>query len=198
MPAQDNLSWESVKGVCRRDFLSTAAGLAALPSLTRALELASDKKVATVHVDTAPDQALNSFIPDQALGSSMDILPYGVVDQIYTEPIIKQALSAGWGLITYRLNTELRIAAWHWNDDGTWSDPTNQAGYFTGNSEPRKFLRHSYSYPLPRRGHTRNGGADRGYSRLTDGNPESYWKSNPYLSPADSQARTTRCILNGS
>jgi hypothetical protein len=29
--------------------------------------------------------------------------------QIYTEPIIKQALSAGWGPISYRQNTELRM-----------------------------------------------------------------------------------------
>jgi F5/8 type C domain len=142
---------------------------------------ALNQKVATVRIDAAPDQALNSFVPDEALGTSMDILPYGVVDQIYTEPILKQSLSAGWGPITYRQNTELRIAAWHWNDEGVWSEPATKSGYFTGSSEPTKLLRHSYSYPLPRRGHTRNGGADNGYSRLTDGHPDSYWKSNPYL-----------------
>lgn len=124
----------------------------------------------------------HSFDPDQALGSSMDILPYGTVDKVYTEPVIKECLSAGWGPITYRQNTELQIAAWHWNRHGTWSDPARQSGYFTGSSEPFEFLRHSYGYPLPRRGNTRNGGAEHGYSRLTDGNPSSYWKSNPYLS----------------
>ena len=47
------------------------------------------------------------FDPDQALGSSMDILSHDVIEKIYTEPMVKQCLSAGWGPITYRQNTEL-------------------------------------------------------------------------------------------
>ncbi|MGE5207028.1 MAG: discoidin domain-containing protein [Chlamydiota bacterium] len=126
-------------------------------------------------------RALHTFDPDKALGSSMDILPYGIVDKVYTQPIIKECLSAGWGPITYRQHTELQIAAWHWNHNGAWSDAAGQSGYFTGSSEPTEFLRHSYGYPLPRRGNTRNGGTEHGYSRLTDGNRNSFWKSNPYL-----------------
>jgi hypothetical protein len=42
-------------------------------------------------------------------------------------------------------------------------------------------IRHSYAYPLPHRGFTRNSGTERGYSRLTDGSLDTYWKSNPYL-----------------
>ena len=111
----------------------------------------------------------------------MDILSHDVVEKIYTEPMVKQCLSAGWGPITYRQNTELSIGAWHWNPNGTWSDAANKRGYFTGSTELKDPIRHSYGYPLPHRGHTRNGGAEHGYSRLTDGNPDSYWKSNPYL-----------------
>lgn len=138
-------------------------------------------KSATVRVDITPGHEINSFDPDQALGSSMDILPEGVVDKIYTPPMIKQCLSAGWGPISYRQNTELRMAAWHWNHNGAWSDPATNSGYFTGSAEPVEFLRHAYAYPLPRRGTTRNGGANYGYSRMTDGDANTYWKSNPYL-----------------
>jgi hypothetical protein len=111
----------------------------------------------------------------------MDILSHDVVEKIYTEPMVKRCLSAGWGPITYRQNTGLSIAAWHWNPNGTWSDPASKRGYFTGSPELKDPIRHSYGYPLPYRGHTRNGGAERGYSRLTDGNPDSCWKSDPYL-----------------
>ena len=171
----------------RREFLSSAtaaATLAIMPTPLRAAATpssgaASSSKIFTVLVSSSAIPIL--FDPDRALGSSMDILSDDVVEKIYTEPMVKQCLSAGWGPITYRQNTELSIGAWHWNPTGTWSDAANKRGYFTGSSETKEPIRHSYGYPLPHRGHTRNGGAEHGYSRLTDGNPESYWKSNPYL-----------------
>ena len=97
----------------------------------------------TIRVDTTAGRAIR-FDPDQALGSSMDILPANLVDKVYSEPILKESLSAGWGPITYRQNTELTIAAWHWNPIGTWSDPSHQSGYFTGSAEPQGFLRFSF------------------------------------------------------
>jgi hypothetical protein len=134
----------------------------------------------TVRVDTTPAHALK-LDPDQALGSSMDILPASLVDKVYSEPILKESLSAGWGPITYRQNTELTIAAWHWNANGTWSDAAHQSGYFTGSADPKEFLRHSYGYALPHRGRTRSDAGERKFSRLTDGDTATYWKSNPYL-----------------
>ena len=83
----------------------------------------------TIRVDAT--RPIKSFDPDVALGTSIDILPQGVVDKIYTPAILKESLSAGWGPITYRQNTELQGAAWHWNPNGIWSDPTHQSGYFT-------------------------------------------------------------------
>jgi F5/8 type C domain len=163
----------------RRKFLGTASAAAALVVIPRPLRSASANSPATVRVAASATPIL--FDPDKALGSSMDILSHDVVEKIYTEPMVKQCLAAGWGPITYRQNTELSIAAWHWNPNGTWSDEARKRGYFTGSAELKNPIRHSYGYPLPHRGHTRNGGAERGYSRLTDGNPDTYWKSNPYL-----------------
>jgi F5/8 type C domain len=176
--------------ISRREFLahaSTAAALTVVPSAVLSASQtqpphgspATASPLSVVRINTAQTPIL--FDPDQALGSSMDILSHDVVEKIYTEPMVKQCLSAGWGPITYRQNTELSIAAWHWNPNGTWSDGANKRGYFTGSAELKDPIRHSYGYPLPHRGTTRNGGAEHGYSRITDGNPETYWKSNPYL-----------------
>src|ERR1700730_4207527 len=134
----------------------------------------------TVRVDTTSSHAIK-FDPDLALGSSMDILPANSLDAVYSESMVKESLSAGWGPITYRLNTELTIAAWHWNANGTWSDSAHQSGYFAGSAEPQEFLRRSFGYPLPHRGNTRSDDSANKYSRLTDGDAATYWKSNPYL-----------------
>ena len=134
----------------------------------------------TIHIDTS--HPIKSFDPDIALGTSIDILPTGDVDKVYSPTILKESLSAGWGPITYRQNTELQGAAWHWNPNGTWSDVSRQSGYFTGSTEQGELIRHSAGYPLPHRGNTHGDGRTRGkYSRITDGDPNTYWKSNPYL-----------------
>jgi len=148
--------------------------------LLAAIPLTPSASAQTIRVDTSPAHAI-SFDPDLSLGSSMDILPTKLVDTVYSEVIVKESLSAGWGPISYRQNAELTIAAWHWNPNGTWSDPSHQSGYFTGSAEPKDFLRHSYGYALPHRGDTRSDAAQGKYSRLADGDLATYWKSNPYL-----------------
>jgi hypothetical protein len=132
-------------------------------------------------VDAAPGSRTNSFVPAQTLGAGIDRLPNGAVDKLIDPATVKKVLSAGWQPVTYRQNTELFVEAWHWNPQGQWSDPSGK-GYFTGNATPTEFIRHSYGYPLPHRGFTRNEGTGaKGYSRLTDGDLATYWKSNPYL-----------------
>ncbi len=84
-------------------------------------------------------------------------------------------MSAGWGPITYRNNTELRMAAWHWNEAGTWSDPAHQSGYFTGSTELKEPTRYILAYALPHRGFATSG------DRPVPGPNLTYWKSNPYL-----------------
>lgn len=146
--------------------------------------LAAPAFAQTIRVDATPAHSTNTIRPTEALGASIDRLPYGAADKLYVPDTIKQVLSAGWQTITYRQNTELHMEAWHWNPNGTWSDPTNGGqGYFVGNATPGpEPIRHSYGYPLPHRGVTRDDGTDTvGYSRLTDGDPNTYWKSNPYL-----------------
>ena len=138
----------------------------------------------TIRVDAAPEHSTNSIVPARAMGAGIDRLPYGATDKLFVEPMVKEVLSAGWGTVSYRQNTELHMEAWHWNPAGRWSDPAGK-GYFTGTATPGDFLRHSYGYPLPHRGVTHDDGTDMvGYSRLTDGDTSTYWKSNPYLTQA--------------
>jgi hypothetical protein len=94
---------------------------------------------------------------------------------------MKAGLSAGWGPITYRQNTELTYDAWHWNPNGAWSDAKHKSGYFVGSAEPTGFLRESYGYRLVHRGTTRSDSGQDEFSRMTDGDAATYWKSNPYL-----------------
>ena len=134
-----------------------------------------------VSVDVTPAHATNHFVPKQTLGAGIDRIQTEAIDKLMNKTTLDRVFTAGWQPVTYRQNTELAIEAWHWNPEGTWSDPKSEQGYFTGSAEPTKFIRHSFGYALPHRGITRDGGSVTGYSRLTDGDTSTYWKSNPYL-----------------
>ncbi|MFY9789555.1 MAG: discoidin domain-containing protein [Candidatus Sulfotelmatobacter sp.] len=137
----------------------------------------------TVTVDAAPSHVVNTFSPPHALGAAIDRLKTGHADHVLTDPLLKEILNAGWQTVTYRQNTELMVEAWHWNPNGAWSDAGKQQGYFVGDAGPTsEMIRHSWAAPLPHRGFSRGDG--NGWSRLTDGDPKSYWKSNPYLTQA--------------
>ena len=129
----------------------------------------------TIRVDAAPSHVINSFDPDSALGSSIDVLSRTGIDKVYTPHIVQEALSAGWGPITYRNNTELRMAAWHWTENGAWSDTAQRSGYFTGSTELKEPVKYILAYALPHRGFATSG------DRPIQGPNLSYWKSNPYL-----------------
>ena len=135
----------------------------------------------TVKVDVTAGKAV-AFDPDKEMGTTLDILPATDLDKVFSEPIVKAGLSAGWGPISYRQNTELTYDVWHWNPNGRWSDEKHKNGYFVGDAEPREFLNKSYGYRLPHRGTTRSDSGQDEYSRMTDGDLSTYWKSNPYLS----------------
>jgi F5/8 type C domain len=158
--------------------------MSATIQLAALLALAAPAAADTIRIDAAPEHVTNTIRPTEALGAGVDRLPYGSADKLLTPETIPQVLSAGWQTVTYRQNTELHAEAWHWNPQGQWSE-AGERGYFVGDAAPgREKIIHSYGYPLPRRGVTRDDGTDMiGYSRLTDGDKASFWKSNPYLAP---------------
>ena len=135
----------------------------------------SEPEIGTVRVDANSEHVINSFDPDSALGSSIDALSRYDINKVFTPHIIQESLSAGWGPLTYRNNTELRMAAWHWNANGTWSDAAHRSGYFTGSTELKEPIRYILAYALPHRGFATSG------DRPLEGPELTYWKSNPYL-----------------
>lgn len=146
-----------------------------------ALVLALAGAAQTIRVDTTPQHTSNQFRPNQTLGAGVDRIAAAAIDQDLLAPNLDRVFAAGWQPVTYRQNTELSVEAWHWNPKGTWSEPDDK-GYFTGSDRPTEMLRYSYGYSLPHRGFTRNDGTgNAGFSRLTDGDRATYWKSNPYL-----------------
>jgi hypothetical protein len=149
--------------------------LSTIVAVLHCVPAAAQTEAATVRVDATPSHVINSFDPDSALGSSMDVLSRTDIAKIYTPHIVQESLSAGWGPITYRNNTELRMAAWHWTENGTWSDAAHRSGYFTGSTELKAPIRAILAYALPHRGFATSG------DRPVEGPNLTYWKSNPYL-----------------
>jgi hypothetical protein len=135
----------------------------------------------TIQVDITPAHSTNHFVPNETLGAGVDRIPAEAIDKDLLQPTLEKVFASGWQPVTYRQNTELAMEAWHWNPNGTWSDPSGK-GYFTGSAVPTDPIRYSYGYSLPHRGTTRNDGTgNAGFSRLTDGDLSTYWKSSPYL-----------------
>src|SRR5579864_3624225 len=168
----------------KRGFCGKSALLMEMAAALLAVSiLATSARAQVVRLDNTPGHIVNTFQPRYALGSTVDRVPSNATDTFFRPDQIQKILSAGWGVISYRQNTDLFVQAWHWNPKGRWSDPSGK-GYFVGDATPTaKMIRHSYGYQLPHRGFTRNNGTEfDGYSRLDDGDLQTYWKSNPYLS----------------
>lgn len=162
-----------------------AAGMAACGIL---VSTAAHAGPARVVVDLSPAGLRNTFRPEQALGAGIDGAWRGGTDALLTPHNVRAMTGAGLRPLTYRLRTELGIAAWHWNPEGTWSDPARRQGYWTSSARPGAPIKVSWGYDLPRRGDTVDNANNTAWSKLDDGDPATFWKSNPYLDAAYSKA----------
>ncbi len=153
--------------------------LLSLCALLLLLVTAAPLAAQTIRIDTAAP--VNTINPRTSVGAGVDRIPVDAIDHDLTKQALPPVLESGWQPVTYRQNTDLAVEAWHWNPEGTWSDPSGK-GYFIGSTTSTGFIRHSFGYALPHRGVTRNDGTGNiGFSRITDGDESTYWKSNPYL-----------------
>jgi len=47
----------------------------------------------TIRVDSTPSHVAKTFVPTEALGAGIDRMNTAATDKLFTEPVIKQALS---------------------------------------------------------------------------------------------------------
>jgi NedA-like, galactose-binding domain len=178
--SSDQFCFAKAFGVrCVLASLSFAAiGVVQLLSQT---EARADEKPFAVSAVVLADHPVNQCAPTKTLGAGVDGHERDECARMFTDRNIAEMRSAGFGPLTYRLRTELAGEVWHWNPRGTWSNPVHQCGYWISDDSLAEPINLSYGYRLPRRGNTIDQANDDGYSRITDGNQESFWKSNPYL-----------------
>ncbi|MHB8634953.1 MAG: discoidin domain-containing protein [Fimbriimonadaceae bacterium] len=150
----------------------------------------------TIRIDRAT--VIRRFDPRRAFGVALDGHDKGEVAQMLTRSNVAAMTSMGLRSLTYRLRTELAGECWHWNPAGTWSDSARQQGYWTSSANVAGPIWLTHGYRLPRRGDSIDQADRDSYSRIDDGNPATFWKSNPYLDPAftgESYAKNPQWIV---
>ena len=143
--------------------------------------LSAQQHKGSVQILFTPNHPANSFIPADVLGGAFDGHSKGDIDAMLTPENITAMHTVGLTPVSYRLRTELGGEVWHWNPKGTWSEAEKQQGYWVSDARSEDPIELSYGYKLPRRGNTVDQANDNGYSRIDDGDENTFWKSNPYL-----------------
>src|SRR5438093_4283436 len=170
-----------VPTVVRFAFASLCLSGINLTQLAAATDARADEKPFSLSAIVMANHPVNQCVPTKALGAGVDGHERDECARMFTDKNIAEMRSAGFGPLTYRLRTELAGEVWHWNPRGTWSNPVLQCGYWTSDDSLGEPINLSYGYRLSRRGNTIDQANDDGYSRITDGDEGSFWKSNPYL-----------------
>ncbi len=154
----------------------TLTALLAAPAMAGGHAVHADGQIV---IDTR--HVLQTIRADQAFGGALDGAGKDEIAGQFTPHNIQAMLSAGLGPVSYRLRTELGVEAWHWNEQGTWSDPAHQQGYWTSSDTPGAPILMTHGYELPRRGDSLDNANENSWSRLDDGDETAFWKTNPYL-----------------
>lgn len=169
--------------VRRRHATRSAVGLVLAAAGSLASAAPAHRPAAERLIIQLQPSSVLSFRPEEAIGAGIDGSEAGGSAAQLSNFNVAQMKRAGLRPLTYRLRTELGEEVWHWNPAGQWSDPARRQGYWTSSDTLGGPIRLSWGYRLPRRGDTFDQANNKDYSRLTDGDRATFWKSDPYLDP---------------
>lgn len=141
----------------------------------------AQQQVGEIQINYDSAQPINKFVPAHSIGGAYDGQFKGGVDNTLNLSSIAMMKTVGFKPVAYRLRTELAGEVWHWNPHGHWSEPDRKQGYWISDTNSASPIHVSNGYRLPRRGNTIDQANNDGYSRIDDGDVNTFWKSNPYL-----------------
>ena len=116
-----------------------AAGI--LSMLLGAADASATEQTDPIIVQIDVRTPVASFLPSDVFGAGVDGLGQNGIARTYKPANIQEMNSSGFSRLSYRLRTELGVEAWHWNEEGSWSDPERSQGYWTSETLPNQPLR---------------------------------------------------------